>query len=159
MSSKRKYTGWDGDAKGRRKGTQKFIDWVIFLNGGKIKNLGSFQVRNMRGKDKPSVHGTGRAVDFGFQNREDGLSLIDFLVRNNEKLGLELIVDYFPAPFGRGWSCERLSWKNYTSKVVAGAPKGMWIHVELSPVVADNPEWFDAVFADFLKSASGHQPN
>jgi len=158
LSRKRKYTGWDGDAKGRRKGTQKFIDWVIFLNGKKIKNLGSFQVRNMRGKGKPSVHGTGRAVDFGFQNREDGLALIDFLVRNNEELGIELIVDYYPEPFGRGWCCDRLSWKNYTSKTVAGAPFGKWIHVEISPLVADNPEWFDAVFANYLRNSVGHQP-
>lgn len=158
LNEKRPYTGYDGDSKGRRKGTQKFIDWIVFLNGGKIKNLGSFQLRNMRGKNKPSVHSTGRAIDFGFNNREDGLALIDFLVRNNGALGVELIVDYYPRPHGRGWCCDRQSWRDYTKPTVAGAPYGKWIHVELSPAVADKPDWFDVVFGKLLEPAAGDKP-
>lgn len=157
--NKRKYTGWDGDSKGRRKGTQQLIKWVLFLNGTKIKNLGSWGVRDMRGKPgHPSVHGTGRAVDFGYQNREDGLALADFLVRNADLLGVEMVADYWPAPWGRTWRCDRDDWKVYSSKTITGAPGGKWIHVELSPSVADSEEWFDGAFAELLKPAEGHQP-
>lgn len=156
--SKRKYTGWDGDSKGRRKGTQRLIDLVLFLNAGKIRSLGSWTVRPMRGKTNPSVHGTGRAIDFGYQNREDGLALIDFFVRNADLLGVEMVADYFPTPWGRTWRCDRADWKVYSSKTITGAPGGKWIHVELSPAVADSPEWFDAAFAELLKPAEGHQP-
>ena len=47
---KRKYTGYDRDAKGRRAGTSKLIDWILFLNKGKFRNLGSWTVRDKRGK-------------------------------------------------------------------------------------------------------------
>lgn len=156
---KRKYTGFDGYAKSRRAGTQKFVDWVLFLNGGKIKNLGTFTKRDQRGKPGvPSIHGTGRAIDFGFAVYEDGAALADFLVRNSEALGVELIVDYFPRPFGRGWRVDRQKWNNYSKKTVAGAPGGKWIHVELSPEVADDAAYFDEVFKCLLAPAQGHKP-
>jgi hypothetical protein len=156
---KRKYTGFDGYAKSRRAGTQKFVDWVLFLNGGKIKNLGTFTKRDQRGKPGvPSIHGTGRAIDFGFAVYEDGAALADFLVRNSEALGVELIVDYFPRPFGRGWRVDRQKWNSYSKKTVAGAPGGKWIHVELSPEVADDAAYFDEVFKCLLAPAKGHRP-
>ena len=158
QKNKRKYTGYDGDATGRRAGTQKFIDWVLFLNGGKITNLGSFVRRNMRGKESRSVHATGRAIDFGFSNYEDGVTLADFLVRHNELLGVECVIDYHPRPHGRGWRCDRQAWTTYRKHTVAGAPGGRWLHVELSPAVADSAEWFDAVFQHLLKPAAGSQP-
>lgn len=158
MSKVRKYTGYDKDASGKRAGTQRFIDWVLFLNTGKIKSLGSFVLRNARGKDSRSVHATGRAVDFGFDNYEDGVALADFLVRHNDLLGVEIIVDYWPKPHGRAWRCDRQEWKTYTKPTVAGAPGGKWIHVELSPAVADIAKWFDAVFEHLLKPAVGHLP-
>lgn len=157
-NKKRKYTGYDGDATGRRAGTQRFIDWVLFLNGGKITNLGSFVRRNMRGKSSRSVHATGRAIDLGFRNYEDGVALADFLVRHNELLGVEIVIDYHPRPHGRGWRCDRQAWTTYRKHTVSGAPGGRWIHVELSPAVADSSEWFDAVFLHLLEPSSGHQP-
>jgi hypothetical protein len=159
FGKKRKYTGFDRNSKGRRAGTNRFIDWVMFLNGGKVTNLGSWMVRDMRGKaGNPSVHGTGRAVDFGYANREDGLALTDFLVRNADLLGVEMVADYWPKPWGRTWRCDRNDWKVYSSKTISGSPGGKWIHVELSPSVADNAQWFDEVFAHLLKPAEGHSP-
>ena len=157
-NKKRKYTGYDGDAKGRRAGTQRLVDWVLFLNGGKITNLGTFNLRNARGKSARSVHATGRAIDFGFKNYEDGVALADFLVRHNGLLGVESVIDYWPKPYGRGWRCDRQAWKTYTKRTVAGAPGGRWIHVELSPAVADSAEWFDGAFQHLLSPAEGHQP-
>jgi hypothetical protein len=159
MIKKRRYTGYDGDAKGRRAGTQKLIDWVLYLNGGKIKNLGSFVLRDMRGKSSRSVHATGRAIDFGFDHYEDGAALADFLVRNNDLLGVEAVIDYWPKPYGRGWRCDRQSWLSYRKPTVAGAPGGKWIHVELSPEFADSSQWYDGAFAHLLRQASGHHPD
>lgn len=153
FSKKRKYTGFDGVAKTRLAGTEKFKDWVVFLNGGKIKNLGTYVVRKMRGKESMSVHATGRAIDLGYGNREDGLSLIDFLVRNADAFGIEYIADYYPPEGGRGWRCDRQSWQSYKKGTIAGAPFGKWVHVELSPEVAKDAGYIDAVFQCLLKPA------
>ena len=153
FSSKRKYTGFDGVAPTRLAGTEKFKDWVVFLNGGKITNLGTYVVRKKRGKESMSVHATGRAIDLGFANREDGLALIDFLVRNAEAFGVEYIADYFPPEGGRGWRCDREKWQSYRKGEIAGAPYGKWVHVELSPEVARDAGYIDAVFQCLLKPA------
>ena len=95
---KRKYTGYDYTSKGRRAGTTKLINWIIFLNKGKFRNLGSWTVRDMRGKPgKQSVHATGRAFDLGFKNYEDVRALCDFLTRHWEAFGIEAIIDYYLA--------------------------------------------------------------
>lgn len=156
---KRKYTGYDRDAKGRRAGTTKLINWILFLNHGKFRNLGSWTVRDMRGKPgNPSVHATGRAFDIGFKNYEDAVALCDFLTRHWEALGIEAIIDYYPRPFGRGWRVDRLRWIDYKKKTVGGAPGGKWIHVEISNEVADDPAYFDAVFECLLTPSKGHFP-
>lgn len=154
LNKKRKYTGYDVTAKGKLKGTEKFKDWVVFLNGGKIKNLGTFNVRTMRGKTAMSVHATGRALDLGYKNREDGLSLIAFLERNAEAFGIEYIADYYPPVGGRGWRCDRNAWQDYKKGLISGAPDGKWIHVELSPTVAVDAGYVDAVFGCLLKPLS-----
>jgi hypothetical protein len=48
-------------------------------------------------------------------------------------LGVELMLDYFPKPFGRGWRCDRGDWGRYSKPTIGGAPGGDWIHVEVSP--------------------------
>ena len=53
------YTGWDGDAKGKRAGTEKLVQLLVQRYG--FRNLGTWGVRPMRGSSRPSVHGTGRA--------------------------------------------------------------------------------------------------
>lgn len=147
--AKRKYTGWDGNASGYRKGTEQLKRWVLFLNGGKIKNYGSFQIRPAGGdKTKWSVHGTGRAVDYGYSNREDGLALIDFFVRNAEALGVELVNDYVYGKHGRTWKCDREAWVEHKKNVIGRG--GNWVHVEISNAVADDPAYVDAVIACLL---------
>lgn len=148
---KRKYTGFDGVANSYRAGTERFKNWVLFLNGGKLKNFGSFQVRKIRGSEKMSVHSTARAIDFGYDNREDGLAFIDFLVRNADAFGIEAIHDYVYGDWGRGWYCNKGDWTVYKKNSIGRG--GKWVHVELSPAVANDAAYVDAVFECLLKPA------
>ena len=145
----RRYTGWNGNSKGKLKGTERFKDWVVFLNGGKVKSLGTWNVRLQRSNAKPSIHGTGRAIDLRYANREDGLALMDFLVRHAEAFGLEYIGDYLGGPFGRGWRCDRNKWEQYKKPTIGRG--GSWIHIELSPTVANDAGYVDAVFTCLLQ--------
>ena len=146
---KRQYTGnKDGAAKGLRPGMKVFIEEVIKLGNGAFWNNGDFGVRNMRGKESLSVHATGRAVDFSYRNmgngkgvpngRREAVAMCKLLVDNADLLGLEALFDYFPAPFGRAWMCDRDAWSKYKKATISGAPKGDWLHVEISPEMAEN---------------------
>lgn len=68
------------------------------------------------------------------------------LVDNADLLGLEALFDYFPAPFGRAWMCDRDAWSKYKKETISGAPKGDWLHVEISPEMADNPLYVREAF-------------
>lgn len=141
-----KYTGFNGNAKGPLASMDAWIKHALEYSG--FKNLGSYVVREQRSsatvdhKNVPSVHGTGRAVDIGYTGVEKGrkkcLEFLEFLVLNGDVLGVELILDYCPKPYGRGWKSERGSWQNYEKPTLAGAPGGRWIHVEVSPTLLGN---------------------
>lgn len=80
-----------------------------------------------------SVHATGRAVDFSYRNmgkgkgvsngRREAVRMCKLLVTNADLLGLEALFDYFPAPHGRAWMCDRDAWSNYKKETIHGAPK------------------------------------
>lgn len=152
----RKYTGWDGNATGKRAGLEKFVELTIkhFNNG--VWNNGTWNVRNMNtpGAPKPSVHGTGRAADLswrankgkGFGNHQTACQVVDFWVANAELFLIEEIHDYHLAPFGRGWRCDRSAWKVYDKNTI-GSPGGDWFHVEIAPQHADNPAYYEQAFA------------
>lgn len=137
----RPYTGFDGYAKATTPGLKALVDVIVFLNQGKISNLGTWTKRDARGKPGvPSVHGAGRAADLGYTARTDGERIIKWLVDNAEILGLEMLTDYYPKPWGRAWRCDRATFRNYQRKTVHGAPGGRWIHIELSPEMSlDRP--------------------
>ena len=150
-TSSRPYTGFDGYAKGRLPGTELLVGVIQYLTEGKVWNNGTFGIRLMRGKPLPSIHGTGRAADLSWRDmrdgrrgdgatRADGVRIADWLVRHADLLGVELVLDYWPAPFGRGWRCDRQEWSNYTRATIAGAPGGDWLHVEISPAMARDGE-------------------
>jgi len=157
VAPNRKYTGTsDGVASGKRAGTEEFVKQVHRLTDGALWNNGTWVVRNMNGKTSLSVHATGRAMDLSYRKvgakgkpngREHAQKLIRFLVANNEELGVEMILDYFPSPHGRGWRCDRQSWTRYSKATITGAPGGDWIHVEISPTMADSPQTVKEVFA------------
>jgi hypothetical protein len=139
---RRPYTGFDGVAKGKRKGTERFVKEVVRLSKRNLWNNGTWGVRPIRGSDKMSVHATGRAMDLSWRGKERIIAndVIEFLVVNAAELGIELVIDYFPRPYGRAWKCTRGSWQKYDKKTVSGAPQGDWYHIEISPEFADDPK-------------------
>jgi hypothetical protein len=102
----------------------------------------------MRGKKDMSVHSTGRAVDLSYRKRAHHpnnpsgraatLDWLDRVITHANTLGIEMLIDYFPAPHGRAWRCDRQDWLVYKTKTVSGAPGGDWYHVEISPMMAQN---------------------
>jgi len=146
----RKYTGWNGNATGKLAGTERFVAMMVFLYGGKLKSKGTWNVRNIAGTTKPSVHGTGRAADIGYDTRETAHHLLDFLTKPEvvDGLQIERIHDYAfeGGPHGRGWHCEKNAWIVYRKPSI-GSPGAKWVHVELAPTVAGSVETVDAAFA------------
>jgi len=153
---KRTYTGAsDGPATRLRPGMKTFIDCTILLSNRALWNNGDYVNRNMRGKTTLSVHATGRAVDLSYrqvggkgviEGRKHAAKWCKILSQNADTLGVEMIIDYYPEPFGRAWRCDRAGWKRYTEQTVSGAPGGDWLHVEISPAMADNPQTVHAAF-------------
>jgi len=160
----RSYTGWDGNASGKRAGMEEFIRQTAAHFGNGVWNNGSWVVRNMNNKNvkaRPSVHGTGRAADVswrkagarGFGNYDTALQVVDFWVANAELFMIEEIHDYFPKPFGRGWRCDRSAWRVYDKPTIGSAPGGDWFHVEIAPAYADNADYYVQAFATATKGA------
>ena len=152
----RPYTGnKDGAAQRVRPGMKAFIDRVIMLSESALWNNGDWGIRNMKGKESLSVHATGRAVDLSYRKmgskgktdgRKHAMEWCKILAENADTFGIEMIIDYFPQPHGRAWRCDRAAWQKYDKPTVSGAPGGDWLHVELSPAMADNPTAVDAAF-------------
>jgi len=148
----RPYTGFNGYAKGNTPGLEALRDIILYLNGGKITNLGSFMKRDVKGKPGiPSVHGTGRAVDLGYNTRTEIEPVIKWLVDHADTLGIETVADYWPKPWGRAWRCDRNRWKVYDRRTIAGAPGGRWIHVEIAPTHT-NRDVMDAAIRKALEA-------
>jgi len=163
MATDRPYTGWDGNSNSRRAGVEELIRLIRSQFG--LWNNGSWVVRPMRGKSSPSVHGTGRAVDLSWRGGSypgtgryaDAQSMCGWLSTPEvaDRLGVELILDYWPQPHGRGWRCDRQTngrggWNQYTSKVMSGSPGGDWVHVEVSNMLADDAVGMRAAFESLL---------
>lgn len=144
-----------------------FIAEIEQRSGGALWNNGDYVVRNMRGKESLSVHATGRAVDLSWRYiqgtgkgapsrgiRDDGrqaaIQMSRLLIRNADLLGLELILDYFPTPHGRGWRCDRREWIRYEVPTVSGAPGGDWLHIEISPMLADDAPAMRAAWSQIV---------
>lgn len=143
------YTGTtDGAAKGERPGTEKLVELMLRRD---FTNLGTWAVRNMRGTDRLSVHATGRAADLGFKDPTIAAKYALWLVANYKLLGIEEVHDYSGTTkkgtetWGRGWRCNRNGkpgWKDWTPTENGGSGGGKWLHVELTPAMADNPDAF-----------------
>lgn len=147
----RPYTGFNGVAGGTSAGLQMLIRRLEKETGKGLWNNGAWGVRDMKGKPgQPSVHATGRAVDMSWRDmpddrgkanyRQQAQKVIDILVANADAIGLEMVIDYFPHPWGRAWRCDRARWRKYDGRTVSGAPSGDWYHIEISPALAADPE-------------------
>jgi hypothetical protein len=100
------------------------------------------------------VHATGRAVDLSYRpsekhataNRKGTIAFINIVLANANELGIECVLDYFPKAFGRGWRCDRQTWKSYSKPEIHGAPGGDWVHIEINPQMADSPNLVKQAF-------------
>ncbi len=137
----------DGPAAGPRAGMNEFIKQLIHHSDGAVWNNGSYGQRDMKGKPGSlSVHATGRAVDMSYRgdarhpqsSRKSALPFVEKLCANANELGIQMVIDYFPAPHGRAWRCDRQAWSKYSKPTVSGAPGGDWFHIEISPQAADS---------------------
>ena len=144
------YTGNSDPSEGPRPGTTKFAE--IMVNRG-FRNLGIWANRPMRGSTRLSVHATGRAVDLGYDPKKAATvgAYCLWLEANHVALGIEEIHDYSGTSkagtekWGRGFRCNRNGkpgWKDWSETDNGGTPGGKWIHVELSPAMADDPKLF-----------------
>lgn len=159
-----KYTGNTDPSNGPRPGTQKLIE--ILQSRWGMTNLGIWANRPMRGSTRLSVHATGRAVDAGIpKNKQDDMawvsSVFDWLVANHVALGLEEVHQYWwTNGWGRGFRCERKELggkpgvKAWSESDNGGTPNGKWLHLELSPGMADDAN----AFVKAWKSVSATAP-
>jgi hypothetical protein len=143
MAKKRTYTGTkDGAAPSKRPGTEELQR--LLCKRYNARNLGTWVVRNIKGKNTLSVHATARAGDTMPKNRKDALNIIALLERHADLLEIEAIHDYLydidgnkpTAGYGRAWRVGR-GWKLWTARD-NGGPGGLWVHWELSPRMADD---------------------
>jgi hypothetical protein len=155
----RPYTGTkDAPGTATRKGTTELLR--LAQKRWNVTNKGSFNPRLIQSgtsKGKPSTHGTGRAIDLGYRSRTKALEFWDFLIAHTEQLQIEAIHDYAYETYGRGYRCSRGSGtkgvRTFTAKNNAGSIGGRWLHVELSPHMADNPQEFRKAWIACLRAA------
>ena len=159
----RKYTGnTDGVHGSARPGTLKLVN--LCKRRWAFTNLGVYVNRPMRGSKQLSVHATGRACDVGYPATRAGRAKAkeawDWFIANTEALGIEEIHDYSyrnpkqPATdrtsWGRGYRCSRgegtKGVRIFSASNNAGTPNGAWLHIELSPAMADDAEAFEAAW-------------
>ncbi|HYN35266.1 MAG TPA: peptidoglycan-binding protein [Ilumatobacteraceae bacterium] len=155
----RRYTGFDGNAPGKRAGLERLVELTVDRSGGGVWNNGTWGARNSKGPPgatpRPSVHGTGRAADMSWRRvgdkglgaYESALQVVEFWIANAELFLIEEIHDYFPPPHGRGWRCDRSAWRMYKKPTIGSAPGGDWFHVEIAPTHADDAAYYEQAFA------------
>lgn len=149
----RPYTGTTvGLGQGPRQGLEELVDALQYLTSGALWDNGTYGVRLMTGStSRPSVHGTGRAVDLSGRpmgdhrkgcTRAQLAAYADWLVENADELGVEMVIDYgYRGPGGNGgrvWRCDRGGWTYPNVGVLQGGGQtwGDWLHLEVSPTVA-----------------------
>ena len=160
----RAYTGTsDGIAAGHRPGMNQFIKEIERISEKALWNNGSFGVRNSKGKESLSVHSTGRAVDISWRVMKDSRGkpngrkyangLMNWLTKNADAVGLEMIIHYAFGKHGRAWRCDRMDWKTYGKATVQGGGSlaSDWIHIEITPSMANDPEAVKKAFAGLTK--------
>lgn len=171
----RKYTGnSDGNFGSTRPGTQELFRLASKRFG--FTNLGMYSNRRMNNSkaDKDptnpkwlSTHASGRTIDLGYTDRRKAVECWNFLIANTAALGIEEIHDYaykWPqqdpkdkTAWGAGYRCSRgeglKGVKIFNARDNAGTPGGRWLHVELSPAMADDAKAFRAAWIQCLQAS------
>jgi hypothetical protein len=107
----------------------------------------------MRSGPQLSVHASFRAIDYR-GSKAQRKALVEFLFEHRDDLNIEEIHSYdgtgvpFPTDkWGAGYRCSRDNWLKYTISRNAGTPGADWVHVEISPLMADSPTLVETAFA------------
>jgi len=152
-------------------GMTEWVNCATKYSGGALWNNGTYVKRDIRGKPgQVSNHARGLAADLSYRfmpaskrgvsnGRVRSLEFIKQVLANYDVLGVQLVIDYWPEPFGRSWRCDRAvdgthalpnhaeAWRKAAIKTFTGSPNGDWWHVEIAPELANNPKAVTAAFA------------
>jgi len=166
------------------------VEWVKQANlprGGALWNNGHYVMRNIRGtgsdtkRGQISNHARGVAMDLSYRHlpanrkgipngRIKTLTWLNTVLDNYQLLGVQCVLDYAPADFGRGWRVDRVeglpkkahnhqAWVSYARPTIHGAPGGDWLHIEITLGMANNAERVKTAFAEvFKQSTTTEQP-
>ena len=160
------YPSFDG--KGPQPGTEKLAE--LCAKRWKTKNIGIYVNRLMRndhtknmklgdpGYEKYlSVHATGAALDCQYPDENVAREMWDWFLAHSEALGICEIHWYAFGTYGAGYRCSRGEGKSgvkiFTKDDNAGSYQGApkWLHIEISPVMAEDPEKFEAAWRSLPK--------
>jgi hypothetical protein len=136
---------------GKLAGTEEWAKQAAAHSAGALWNNGTWVNRDVRGKPgQVSNHARGVALDLSFRyypqqqkGATDGRAKSVAFMRQAldawQVLGIALVIDYWPQPYGRSWRCDRATWRKATGPTFTGAPGGDWWHVELVLEMAQDP--------------------
>ncbi len=150
-------------------GTERWVELANKYSGGALWNNGTFVFRDIRGKPgKISNHARGVAMDLSYRfieprklgvsdGRAKAITFLQTVLDNWELLGVQLVIDYWPEPFGRSWNCSRVgmgvpkphaaeAWVKPKTQLFTGSPKGDWLHIEITLGMALHPQNVTAAF-------------
>jgi hypothetical protein len=151
-------------------GMTEWVRCAAQYSGGALWNNGTYVKRDIRGKPgQISNHARGLAADLSYRfmpasklgvsnGRVRSLEFMKQVLANYDVLGVQLVIDYWPEPFGRSWRCDRAvdgahalpnhaeAWRKAAIKTFTGAPGGDWWHVEIAPELANDPKAVTAAF-------------
>jgi hypothetical protein len=157
-------------ATGKLAGTERWVQLANTYSNGALWNNGTFVNRDIRGKPgQVSNHARGLAMDLSYRfmpaskrgvsdGRRLSMQFINKCLANYDVLGVQLVIDYMPQPFGRAWRCDRAldgpkglpnhreGWRTPTFKTYTGAGGGDWWHVEITKELANDPKAVTAAF-------------
>jgi hypothetical protein len=127
------YYNWQkatkADALRFRKASPNLVqlkDHLIKVWGG--SSVGIYSKRAVRGGTAPSSHSFGAALDWRHGTRRTSLAAMAFMIKNHEKLGVQMIIDYVGCRIwvaGRGWKPAEAN-----AKTGMGTAWAKWVHVE-----------------------------
>ena len=154
---------------GKLLGTEAWVRNAQTHSNGALWNNGTWVKRDIRGKPgQISNHAKGIAMDLSYRympasnkgttdGRTKSLAFIRTCLEHYEQLGIMLVIDYWPQPYGRSWRCDRAgigvvtvdhreAWQKPGKPTFTGAPGGDWWHVEITPDMANSPSKVNAAF-------------
>ena len=155
-------------------GMTEWVKCATKYSGGALWNNGTYVKRDIRGKPgQVSNHAKGIAADLSYRympasnkgvtnGRVKSVDFINECLANFDALGIMLVIDYWPEPYGRSWRCDRAglgiikahsgeAWRKAISKTFTGAPGGDWWHVEITPDMANSPAKVKQAFATIFE--------